>query len=93
MATTTPSRWIICPECEGDGKTSRHLGVINRDDWDADELEGYFNGAYDRPCECCRGTGKIRANDYDDYTDDRAQAREEYRLRCAEDGRRFDWNG
>ena len=56
--------------CLGDGATSAHLGVIDHDDWDDDELRAYLNGAYDRSCDACRGSGKVKGLDYDLLTPD-----------------------
>jgi RecJ-like exonuclease len=52
-------KWNICPVCNGDGAHSKRLGVINMDEWGQDELDDYFNGAYDSTCECCAGAGKV----------------------------------
>lgn len=56
-------RWDICPVCEGEGGHSRHLGVITGEawsEWDDDERAGYLCGSYDRSCDRCEGTGKVR---------------------------------
>lgn len=56
------AKWEICCNCEGDGKHSRHLGVITDiDEWHEDEIEAYVSGGYDVTCSVCRGTGKVRA--------------------------------
>ena len=58
------TKWEICCNCDGNGKHSKHLGVItssDRDDWDDEEFDDYMNGAYDTPCSVCRGTGKVLA--------------------------------
>jgi DnaJ-class molecular chaperone len=60
MAAPRISPWIICPTCMGEGKSSRHLGVIDCDEWDADEFADYLEGAYDQTCTTCNGTGKVR---------------------------------
>jgi len=61
---TIPAKWIICGTCNGDGAHSRHLGAITASererDWSADEWEDYIAGGYDRECEDCNGTGKIK---------------------------------
>ena len=54
-----PARWFICGCCNGDGRSSAYLGVIDRDEWDADEFEDYLAGGYDRPCAACSGSGKV----------------------------------
>lgn len=53
------SQWEICCNCEGNGAHSKRLGIINTEEWDDVELESYMAGAYDQPCEVCRGTGKV----------------------------------
>jgi hypothetical protein len=53
-------KWIICPDCGGDGHHARHLGVINRDEWEDEEFEHYMHGDYDRICDNCGGGGKVR---------------------------------
>ena len=57
--------WEICGNCRGSGGTSNHLGVINREEFDEDELEDYFNGGYDKTCEDCKGSGKVHVLDRD----------------------------
>jgi len=60
-----PGAWTICPLCSGDGKHSLAIdgqGLTSEDfnDWTSDEFEDYRRGAYDRQCEACNGTGKVR---------------------------------
>lgn len=55
--------WIICPECRGDGHHAQHMGEINTDEWEPEELERYFDGEYDRTCDHCGGAGKVRKGD------------------------------
>lgn len=54
-------KWEICCNCDGEGSHAKHLGIIDTDEWSDDELDAYMGGAYDTPCEVCRGTGKVRA--------------------------------
>lgn len=56
-------KWIICPDCDGEGHNARHLGEINRDEWDDEEFERYMDGGYDKQCTTCGGAGKIRKGD------------------------------
>lgn len=58
--------WMICPHCEGDGHHSMHLGVIDRDEWDEEDFDRYLEGVYDRECEVCHGSGKVRADEFDE---------------------------
>ena len=58
------NKWEICCNCDGNGKHSKHLGVItssDREEWDDEEFDQYMEGAYDTPCSVCRGTGKVLA--------------------------------
>lgn len=54
--------WMICPICNGDGKHSRALGVVNPDDFSPDEWDEYMRGGYDSNCGTCGGDGKVRDN-------------------------------
>lgn len=71
------SPWIICPECSGEGKSSAYLGSFTREDierdWDPDDWQEYLDGAYDRPCNVCRGTGKLRQSAWDNYCEEHAE--------------------
>jgi hypothetical protein len=89
--SASAGKWIICPECEGDGATSKHLGVINAEDWDPEEMEGYMAGKYDRRCGCCGGSGKMREGNVSSFYEKEAEREAAYRYACAEDGRRCDW--
>ena len=61
------SKWHICPTCSGEGSHSIALGVIDVNEWDSDELSDYFAGGYDSPCETCKGSGKVTAQQLEDY--------------------------
>lgn len=58
------SQWMICPDCEGNGKHSKHIGAITEEDrdrdWSYDEFDDYMAGAYDKACDMCKGSGKVR---------------------------------
>ena len=61
-----PHRWQICSACQGEGKSSAHLGAFTQSDIDeADQefLEDYMAGRYDRPCDGCAGLGRIKVAD------------------------------
>lgn len=65
--------WEICNVCDGEGGHSRHLGVIDHetlDEWDDEQFEWYKSGVYDRTCDRCGGSGKVREVDYDSMPDD-----------------------
>lgn len=56
--------WEICRNCEGEGKHSKHLGIItgsDREEWSDEEFSDYLGGAYDCLCSVCGGSGKVRA--------------------------------
>ena len=66
--TNLETGWIICPDCQGDGKfvnPSIDCGGVCEDDYDFD-WDGYTSGRYDTRCGTCEpvnhsiGTGKIR---------------------------------
>lgn len=59
-------RWAICPTCEGHGSHSHHMGCLSGEaleelTGDDEYADRYFGGFYDKPCEHCHGTGKVRA--------------------------------
>lgn len=63
-----PTRYEVCPTCDGEGKSSAYLGVIERDDWSPEELEDYLRGAYDRRCDECQGERVVAVVDEDRLT-------------------------
>ena len=97
-----PAHWVICSACSGEGKSSAYLGAYGREEFDEafspKEQEDYFAGAYDRPCEHCRGTGKVKVVDEGATLSPeqvealrymKARAEEDYtdwRMHCAERG-------
>lgn len=63
-----PMRWVVCPQCEGRGGTSAHLGAFTWDEMDdmGDEFrEDYFSGRYDRSCNLCHGRTTVEEADWD----------------------------
>lgn len=58
-----PARWVICSQCDGEGKSSAYLGAYTAEEFHEafsdDDQQAYFRGEYDRTCECCRGRGSI----------------------------------
>ena len=67
-----PTKRAICWSCDGHGVTTAHVesdgGGITGDEWaqwDSDERESYFSGAYDRPCPDCNGQKVVDAVDYE----------------------------
>lgn len=61
-----PTRWEICPTCQGEGKSSAYLGAFTAEDMyeeGPEFIEEYCRGDYDRACDACSGAGKIRVVD------------------------------
>lgn len=66
-----PARWEVCPRCDGEGS---HVNPsidghgLSSDDFaeDPDFAEAYFSGAYDVPCEECRGRRVVLVPDESD---------------------------
>lgn len=73
-----PARWIICEACDGNATTTRHIecdgGGFTASEWaeacgdDPDFADDYFSGRYDRPCDDCRGLGRIQVIDEEAVT-------------------------
>lgn len=67
IEVTLPSRWEICPRCNGNGthvnpNIDGHGMTADEfygPDWDDDEREGYFSGRYDVRCENDCHDGKV----------------------------------
>jgi hypothetical protein len=69
IVATFPARWVICPACEGNATTTRHIepdgGGFTATEWadacgdDPDFADDYFGGRYDRPCPDCAGLGRM----------------------------------
>lgn len=63
MPEPNQTKWAICSTCKGEGSSSAYLGAFTREDMDNlgdDFLDDYVHGAYNRPCEACNGTGKVK---------------------------------
>lgn len=86
---TKDDPWIICPTCEGEGKTVNpniDAHGLTGEDFaeDPDFAEDYFSGVYDIQCRCCDGAGKVRQSAIKRMR----QAADDRRLRAMEDA---DW--
>lgn len=62
-----PAHWAICDRCNGEGKSSAHLGAFTGEQMreDPEFAEDYMSGVYDKPCHVCSGTGKVQIVDRD----------------------------
>lgn len=60
-----PFKWVICGTCRGHGKSSAYLGAFTGDQMreDPDFAEEYMAGGYDRTCDECGGSGKVKVVD------------------------------
>lgn len=76
-----PTRWVICGCCEGEGRSSAHLGDFSSEQLaeDPDFAEAYFDGDYDRTCDECRGSGKVREVDIERLTPEQDAA---FQIEC-----------
>lgn len=69
--TELPFKWSICSGCDGHGKSSAYLGAYTRSEMDEagpEFLEDYMAGRYDRACDRCEGSGKVRIVDWSKLT-------------------------
>lgn len=61
-----PSHWAICDTCHGDGTSTAYLGAYTQSDREEMGDEWYEftdnvrSGMYDRECDECHGSGKVR---------------------------------
>ncbi len=67
-----PTKWAICPECDGDGHCLPHgmrgYGYTQEEwdrDWDHEDRQRYFSGGYDVQCDVCHGSGKVQSTDWE----------------------------
>lgn len=65
-----PTRWAVCPVCNGNGShvnPSIDAGGLSAEDFadDPDFAEDYMAGAYDQPCNRCRGRTTVHEVDMD----------------------------
>ena len=74
---TLPSKWEICGTCRGNGHHNPH--VYTADEFAEafpfpEDVEDYMSGMYDRTCDACEGTGKVRVVDWSRLTPEQAEA-------------------
>jgi len=84
VEVTLPTRWAICSTCSGDGKHSLHHGAfsgqrLEEAQHDEDFWEDYISGQYDKVCDSCEGTGKVREVCEEKLTPEQKQALQEDR--------------
>lgn len=88
-AYNLPTRWEICDVCRGEGKSSAYLGAFTRSEFDEcfdpSEQDEYFAGAYDRACEHCNGSGKIKVIDHAQCGKAEATELAQYNEDCQQD--------
>lgn len=63
--TPVPTKWEICRTCRGAGRSSAYLGAFTADQMaeDPDFAADYAAGEYDRTCDRCGGSGKVKTVD------------------------------
>lgn len=71
--TPLPTRWAVCPVCEGKGthvNPSIDCGGLTREDFeeDPDFAESYARGDYDQTCNRCNGRTTVQAVDLERLT-------------------------
>lgn len=75
-----PYKWEICSHCSGEGQSSSYLGAFTWDELyeQGDEfISDYFAGNYDRPCDCCDGSGKVAVPNYNKMTEEQVKKYEQ----------------
>lgn len=91
-----PWHWEICSVCRGNGKHSLAVdghGITQEErerDWDDESWQSYLNGAYDRTCENCDGSGKIQVVTYEALTKDQQEVYDDFCIairECEEESR------
>ena len=96
MTTTDTAKFVVCPDCQGEGFQSR-LGAFSAsdmdewygDDWDArDEFVSEYTtrgGAYDEPCSLCKGQRVVtpqQLREAEERAEYEAEAAAERRMGC-----------
>lgn len=81
-------KWMICPECEGEGKIVHPAcSVLTGEDIaeDPESFEEMMRGTYDVTCNTCHGAGKIVEPTEEEMDAERERA-EMARTQAAENG-------
>ena len=60
--------WFICEACEGEGRSSAHIGSFTMSEFeetfdDPESRADYFAGRYDKVCKACNGSGKLKRDE------------------------------
>ncbi|HFD86891.1 MAG TPA: hypothetical protein ENJ35_04350 [Gammaproteobacteria bacterium] len=76
---TLPTRWVVCPVCNGEGKhvnPAIDCGGLTSEDFrdDPDFAENYREGVYDVRCNCCNGRTTVQEVDFDKLTQEQEKA-------------------
>jgi hypothetical protein len=97
---TKDDPWIVCPVCEGEGKTVNpniDCNGLTREDFDEDPdfREDYMSGVYDITCAACHGNRVVkqaRIRELEQNAEDRRLAAREngdYEAYCGASDWRF----
>lgn len=56
-----PARFEVCPCCHGHGSTDHPAfsNGVDMSEWDEDDRDSYYDGAYDVTCQECNGRGLV----------------------------------
>ena len=84
-----PSQIELCGDCGGKGSKDHPAfsnGITQSEmaEWDSDEREAYFSGAYDVQCPCCKGQRTVLVPDMDRLTPDQRELVERRDTEAAE---------
>lgn len=80
-----PTVNTVCPTCDGEGQHSQHLGVLDMEEWEPEELDLYRQGAYDTICNECKGKRVVVTMDHawlDAHPDIRREVEESERCKA-----------
>lgn len=83
-----PTKYEVCPQCEGHGTSSAYLGAFTQSEWQEQDEEfrvDYMAGRYDRTCETCKGLRVVEVVDQGRLTPEQKKLYEE----AVEDERQY----
>ena len=61
-----PTTVVVCPQCDGRGRSSLYLGAFTQPEMDErgpEFFDDYMSGGYDRTCESCNGDNVVEVID------------------------------